>query len=946
MAVTYGFFDSRSGDRKYNAQQMTEFYDGIVTEGVFQHKDGGLAVTAGTGLSVSVASGRAIVQNRWLKNDAAMTLQISAASETYARKDAVVIRLNTSARTISILVKTGTPAASPTAPSMTRSGSTYEMALAYVNVAAGATSVTVTDKRSDSAVCGWAAVAQATSGEVDQMLTDMKTGFDGVVYPSPAAMVQGCDQKIVNAISQAADQYDNMIVPIRAEMNGFEWGNGGSLVNSLTDTKTFFQLRVNTISASGGSTYINGEDVTEPKTIRYIGYCTPSAKYIQIRHNGSARDLIAKIPINVEVAGEFILTMKISATAANTVNGINISDICMKMFATSKWSASVAEGHHLIIPNDSYPVIETSSTGVSVKIKVSESDSFTDLPNSGSTKTIASVLTDLPDNAVWANGYLTITIANTQALIYDFRNHKFLISSFTSNSFPEQNSLVLIANWYGNFYGDWVNHASMKKGNIRPDIYLGNGTGLSYTNRLNGTVDVYIKTSISVILENGSTMDFSKSDIVDNLGSAAVIENDSVKITIGAYRGLFFDAIQRKLVLTSAGVNSQTVLIPLLYNGYGNISGPFLQYYLRNKVSEFDSNFGNIEQFLSLPSYYSDEVNETANKLAKLPINNFNYLIFTDIHYSYPSVFTSSKLKQLMESIDLLGNGSNIDAVVFLGDAIEGGYEKDRTTSDNQLNAVFEGLRNIKKPVLCSFGNHDNNMYNWNSAPTEDKTIDHYITPTEWKNKAVMPFGIDSDVYYKDFPKKNIRVIVANTCDYDPVVSVDGNVTISNYSEIMIRKPQLDEIADMMDESVYDMVILTHGLAEDLFTLIKKFNDRDTWTKDNGSVLDFSGKTTKVILYHTGHYHNEAMEHNDSFNVNIIATSCACMAPEQETLYSANNTQIVTSWVDHGPVAYNDRVIPRILNTINETCFDIVSIGNGKINKIGFGASGDGTLNI
>jgi hypothetical protein len=208
MAVTYGFFDSRNGDRKYNADQMSEYFRGIVSGGVFQHLDGGLQVTAGTGLSVNVAAGRAIVQNRWIQNSASLPLSISAASETYGRKDAVVLRLDSSARTVSITVKTGTPAASPAAPSMTRSGGVYEMALAYVNVAAGATSVTVTDKRSDSAVCGWAAVAQATSGEVDQMLNDMKTGFDGVVYDSPAAMVQGCDTKLQGEIDEKQADFD------------------------------------------------------------------------------------------------------------------------------------------------------------------------------------------------------------------------------------------------------------------------------------------------------------------------------------------------------------------------------------------------------------------------------------------------------------------------------------------------------------------------------------------------------------------------------------------------------------------------------------------------------------------------------------------------------------------------------------------------------------------
>ena len=200
MAVTYGFFNSVNGDRKYNADQMSEYFRGIVSPGVFQHLDSGLAVSAGTGLAVSVAAGRAIIQDRWIQNSAALNLTISAASESYGRKDAVVIRLDKSSRAISITVKTGTPAASPAAPEMTRSGGVYEMALAYVNVAAGATSVTVTDKRSDSAVCGWAAVAQATSGEVDQMLNDMKTGFDGDVYSSPAEMVQGEDQKLKDEI--------------------------------------------------------------------------------------------------------------------------------------------------------------------------------------------------------------------------------------------------------------------------------------------------------------------------------------------------------------------------------------------------------------------------------------------------------------------------------------------------------------------------------------------------------------------------------------------------------------------------------------------------------------------------------------------------------------------------------------------------------------------------
>ena len=200
MAVTSGFFNSVNGDRKYNADQMSEFFRGIVTEGVFQNLDGGLAVSAGSGMSVNVATGRAIINWKWVENDDILALTIPAASSTYGRIDAVVLNYNETYRRVTIIVKAGTASASPTAPSMTRAGGVYQMALAYVNVPANATSVTVTDKRADSTVCGWAAVAQSADGEIIAMLNAMKTGFDGVTYPSPVEMVQGCDEKLQGEI--------------------------------------------------------------------------------------------------------------------------------------------------------------------------------------------------------------------------------------------------------------------------------------------------------------------------------------------------------------------------------------------------------------------------------------------------------------------------------------------------------------------------------------------------------------------------------------------------------------------------------------------------------------------------------------------------------------------------------------------------------------------------
>lgn len=266
MAVTCGFFNAENGSPRYNADQISSYFDGIVNQGVFQNFGQGLEVTAGTGLSVSVADGRAIVQSKWVNNDAALTLNISTASTTQPRIDAVVIKLDRSARSISILVKTGTPASSPSAPEMTRTDSVYEMALAYVNVAANATSVTVTDKRADTSVCGWATVAQSTSGEVDAMLDAMKTGFDGVTYASPAAMVQGEDEKLAGNI----DYTQNILAGLRfhhikMSESGFFINLSGTTVD-IDNPSTSSGWRYAVVSCSEGDVfYISGTGGASPR---------------------------------------------------------------------------------------------------------------------------------------------------------------------------------------------------------------------------------------------------------------------------------------------------------------------------------------------------------------------------------------------------------------------------------------------------------------------------------------------------------------------------------------------------------------------------------------------------------------------------------------------------------------------------------------------------------
>ena len=157
MAITYGFFNSLNHDRAYNAAQITEYFDGLVSDGVYESVGGAMQVQAATGMNVDIQTGRAIIDCRWIRNDAVLTMPITASHVTLARYTAIMVRLDYSARTISIIAVDGTPATSPAKPEPTQTATVKDLVLAYLYIPAGATAITqanIQDQRGTS-LCGW-----------------------------------------------------------------------------------------------------------------------------------------------------------------------------------------------------------------------------------------------------------------------------------------------------------------------------------------------------------------------------------------------------------------------------------------------------------------------------------------------------------------------------------------------------------------------------------------------------------------------------------------------------------------------------------------------------------------------------------------------------------------------------------------------------------------------
>lgn len=157
MALRSGFFNSVSGDRKYDASFFAEYFATFIGNGVFPNPSNNFQVTAGTGMNLTIRAGKAWINGYYAIDESAFNVRLDVADGVLPRIDRVVLRLSYYDRTITIAVKKGTPASSPVASTLQRDANQYELALADIYVTNGAVSITqsnITDQRLNTALCG------------------------------------------------------------------------------------------------------------------------------------------------------------------------------------------------------------------------------------------------------------------------------------------------------------------------------------------------------------------------------------------------------------------------------------------------------------------------------------------------------------------------------------------------------------------------------------------------------------------------------------------------------------------------------------------------------------------------------------------------------------------------------------------------------------------------
>ncbi|NLI21748.1 MAG: hypothetical protein GX418_09400 [Clostridiales bacterium] len=155
--------------KTYSADVLARILSKYFRNGVFGDQSDNLQVVEDAGMNVTVKPGDALINGRHCYEESERTLAVQAAHATLDRIDTVVLRLDLSVSVLAadLYVVEGTAAATPTAPSLTRNASVYELGLSDLFIAKATTAIPqhrITDTRLNSARCG---VVASVIGDTD-----------------------------------------------------------------------------------------------------------------------------------------------------------------------------------------------------------------------------------------------------------------------------------------------------------------------------------------------------------------------------------------------------------------------------------------------------------------------------------------------------------------------------------------------------------------------------------------------------------------------------------------------------------------------------------------------------------------------------------------------------------------------------------------------------------
>ncbi len=370
------------------------------------------------------------------------------------------------------------------------------------------------------------------------------------------------------------------------------------------------------------------------------------------------------------------------------------------------------------------------------------------------------------------------------------------------------------------------------------------------------------------------------------------------------------------------------------------------------------------------------EINEKGN-------DSVNYVFVADPHIDEylrkdengePRVFEAEEkveyrlnmfVNHMEAAVEFINNNDNIDFFGLGGDVLNAYSIRGKASVLETLHRALSPLKKCKKPVIMTFGNHDDNGFQILNPDIPELRKEWIISDWDWKQLIrEYPFGDKlvhdknyeySKYFYLDLDNKKTRVVVLDTMDMRKPFDENGVVTemVNRLPRFWYTNEQLDWLCNQVFTAPdgWNYIMLAHmGIendtsyncknGENLRKVFKAFQSREKIAFDyndmNGQPISVSAdftnvKNGKILMYNFGHQHAELVHYSEDINLWQVATGCE------------------NAWGGWGGAADNKelpwvQMKERTEGTERETCIDVFSVNANVCRKYNVGPGEDAEM--
>lgn len=225
-----GFFDSINHDRTYSAKDFSDYFEGLISDGIYAGVGNEFKVSAdGSGMTIKVDTGRAKILNRYVRNTDILEIEIDAADSTNPRWDAVCVSVNIDEayRSGYVDIHKGIPATDPQKPDVPDTNAAKLFVLAYVYVPAQASAITAENVNDNRGAANCPYVVGIT-------------GTENIVNAVQEAATNAQTQ-IAASATNAQSQVSSFVTDTQSKVNAFVTNAQTQVDTFLTDSETELQ---------------------------------------------------------------------------------------------------------------------------------------------------------------------------------------------------------------------------------------------------------------------------------------------------------------------------------------------------------------------------------------------------------------------------------------------------------------------------------------------------------------------------------------------------------------------------------------------------------------------------------------------------------------------------------------------------------------------------------